>query len=92
MVETIVGETKRQAKERPKDEQPTWTKKKKKKLVPFVVGSYFTHGLSNVICMQIVRSNDNGKFKTCITCQLNFLSIIEVKACWKAMSTHCLKN
>jgi len=36
-----------------------------------VVGSYFTHGPSNVACMQIVTFNSSGRSRTSITCQNN---------------------
>jgi len=48
-------EKKRKAKERYKDEQST--RKQKRKLIPFVVGSYLTHDPSSVTCIQIVKSN-----------------------------------
>jgi hypothetical protein len=51
--------------------QPIRTKKKGRKLVLFMVGSYFTHSPSNVASMQIVKSNNNGRSKTNITCQHN---------------------
>jgi hypothetical protein len=35
--------------------------------------SYFIRNPFNVTCMQIVRSNNNGRFITNITCQNNFL-------------------
>jgi hypothetical protein len=54
--------------------QPSRTKKRKKKtLVPNMVGSYFTF---NVACMQIVRFNINRRPKTNISC---FLFIVKVK-------------
>ncbi len=57
MAGTIIEETKkrqkRRVKERPKDEQPTGTKKRERELVPLVVGSYLTHCPSNLnyICI-----------------------------------------
>jgi hypothetical protein len=95
MVKTIIREAKKAGQKKSKDEQPTWTKnKERRELVLLVVGSYLTHGPSNVTCMQIVRSNNNGKSKTPIICQCqcNFLSTTEAKAHWKAMLTRCLKN
>jgi hypothetical protein len=62
---------KRKAKERPKDAQPAGTKKGEK-LVPLVVGSYLTHCPSNVINMQIMGSNTNGRSRINITRQCNF--------------------
>jgi hypothetical protein len=40
MVGTIIGETKRKAKERPKNAQLKEPKKKGRELVPLVVGNY----------------------------------------------------
>jgi hypothetical protein len=40
--------------------------------VSLMVRSYFTHGSSNVTCMQIVGCNSNGRFRTNITHQCNF--------------------
>jgi hypothetical protein len=62
---------KEKAKERPKDTQPIGTKKGKK-LVPLVVGNYFTHGPYNVTNMQIMGCNNNGRSKISITYQRNF--------------------
>jgi hypothetical protein len=70
MVGTITRKTKKKANERPKDKQPAKTKKRKK-LVPLMVGNYFTHGPSNVTCMQIMKFNTNGRFRTSITYQHN---------------------
>jgi hypothetical protein len=70
MVGTITHKTQGTAKERLKDAQPTKTKEGRE-LVPFMVGSYFTHNPSNVANMQIVRSNINRMFKTCISYQCN---------------------
>jgi hypothetical protein len=72
MSKTIIGETKREGQRKAKKhiacKKP---KKKMEKLIPFVVGSYFTHGPSNVACMQIMRSNSSGRLRTSITCQHN---------------------
>ncbi len=70
---------KRKAKERPKDAQPTRTKKGRE-LVPLVVGSYLTHGPSNVTNMQIMKSNNNGRSKKTSPANVIFLFIVEVKA------------
>jgi hypothetical protein len=70
MAKTITKETKREAKERLKDTQLARTKKGRK-LVPFMVGSYFTHNLFNVANMQIMGSNSNGRSRINITCQHN---------------------
>jgi len=72
MVETITWKIKGKARERPKDTQPTRTKEGKER-VCFVVGSYFTTALLNVTCMQIVRFNNNKKYKTSISHQCNLL-------------------
>jgi hypothetical protein len=70
MVKTITQKTKGKAKERPKDVQPARIKERRE-LVPLVVGSYLTHSLSNVVCIQIMKSNNNRSFKTSISCQCN---------------------
>jgi hypothetical protein len=41
-------------------------------LVLLVVGSYLTHSPSNVVCMQIVRSNRNSRSRTCSPIWLSF--------------------
>ncbi len=69
--EPLQRRQKRKAKERPKDAQPAGTKKGEK-LVPLVVGSYLTHCPSNVINMQIMGSNTNGRSRINITRQCNF--------------------
>jgi hypothetical protein len=76
MARTMVGETKREGQrnaKRPID--------KNKKLVPLVVGNYFTHSLSNVTYMQFVKYNSNERFRTSITYQRNLLFIVKIKAC-----------
>jgi hypothetical protein len=70
MARTITPKTKGKAKERPKDTQPVRTKEGRE-LVPLVVGNYFTHNLSNVICMQIVKFNNNRRSRISIFCQCN---------------------
>jgi len=50
MTRTIIGKTKRKAKERPKDVQPARTKERRK-LVPIVLGSFFTHSPFDVAYM-----------------------------------------
>jgi hypothetical protein len=55
---------------RPKDAQPTRTKERRE-LIPLMVGSYFTHNLSNVTHMQIMTSNSNRKSRTNIFYQCN---------------------
>jgi hypothetical protein len=59
MGKTITRETKKEGQKKPK--RQTTHKKfiKRKKLDPFVVGSYFPHNPSNVACMQIMKSNSN---------------------------------
>jgi hypothetical protein len=70
MVGTITHKTKGKAKERPTNAQTTGTEERRK-LVLLVVGSYLTHSLSNVTYMQIVRSENNNKFRTNISHQSN---------------------
>ncbi len=73
MVETIIRGDK---KGRPKDAQHARTMKKKreKELVPLAIGSYLTHGPSNVSHMQIITSNSNVKFCTCQTLLISTIS------------------
>ncbi len=58
------------AKERPKDALPAKSKERRK-LIPFMVGSYFTHSPYNVANMQVVRSNNNRRSRSNIFCQCN---------------------
>jgi hypothetical protein len=67
MAKTITRETKREGQKMNNLQEP----KKKRELVPFTIGSYFTHGFFNVTCTQIVRSNNNGRSKMRITRQRN---------------------
>ncbi len=69
-LEPFHGRQNEKAKERSKDEHPTRTKKGRG-LVLLMVGSYLTHDPYNVAFTQIVRSNSNGRSKTCITRQCN---------------------
>jgi hypothetical protein len=71
MAETITWKTNGKAKERPKDTQPARIKEGRE-LVPFMIGSYVTHNLSNVVCMQmiplmkpsiLVDLNNDAKFR-----------------------------
>jgi hypothetical protein len=73
MAKTIIGETKKEGQRKAKRRKTCKNQKKRKgrKLVFLMVGSYFTHYPSNVACMQIVKSNSNGRFKTSITLQHN---------------------
>jgi hypothetical protein len=50
MAGTILQKTKGKAKERPTNAQLVGTKERRK-LVPLMGGSYFTHSPSNVACM-----------------------------------------
>jgi hypothetical protein len=72
MARTITHKTKRKAKERLKDKQPTRTKEGRE-LIPLVVRSYFTHNPSNVTYMQIIGFNSNRRSRTNIACQCNLL-------------------
>jgi hypothetical protein len=58
------------ATEKSKDKQCARTKEGKD-LIPLTVGNYFTHNPFNVAFMQIVKSNNNKKSKTSISCQCN---------------------
>jgi hypothetical protein len=70
MAGTIIGETKRKAKKRPKDAQLAGIKKRER--VSLFHGRKLFHP-SNVARMQIVRFNSNGGSRTSITCQRNIL-------------------
>jgi hypothetical protein len=48
-----------------------------RELVPLLAGSYLTHRLSNVACMQMVRSNGNKRPTTSISCQSNLYVYIK---------------
>jgi len=67
MAKTIIGEIKKEGQKMQNPQKP----EKGRELIPLMVGSYFTHDPSNVTCMQIVRSNSNGRSKTNIACQHN---------------------
>ncbi len=67
MDKTITRETKQEGQKANNPQEP----KKRRKLIPFGVGSYFIHDLFNVTCMQIVRCNSNGRSRTHIACQHN---------------------
>jgi hypothetical protein len=72
MVGTIIGEIKKASQRKAKRQTTCMNqRKKKKKLVLLMVEGYFTHDPSNVTCMQVMRSNSNGKSRTCTTCQRN---------------------
>ncbi len=70
MVRTITWKTKRKTKKRPIYVQLVKTKERRK-LVPFVVGSFFIHKGFNVAFMQIVRSKSNKRSKRNISHQNN---------------------
>jgi hypothetical protein len=71
MARTITRETKKESQKKAKRQTTRKNQKKRRKLIPFVVGSYLTHCPSNVTYMQIVKSNNNGRSRTSITCQCN---------------------
>jgi hypothetical protein len=84
MVGIITLKTKGKTKERPKDMQPARTKEGRK-LFPLGEGSYLTHNPSNVTCMQILRCNNNRRFRTNISpTNTIFLSIVQVKKTLKS--------
>jgi hypothetical protein len=66
MAGAIIGETKREGQRKAKRQTACRNQKKGRELVLLVVRSYLTHGPSNATCMQIVRSNKNGRSKTSI--------------------------
>jgi hypothetical protein len=71
MAGTIKEETKKEGQRKAKRLTTGRNQDKGREPVPLLVGSNLTCGLSNVDCMQIVRSNNNGRFRTSITCQCN---------------------
>jgi hypothetical protein len=74
MAGAIIGETKREGQRKAKRQTACRNQKKGRELVLLVVRSYLTHGPSNATCMQIVRSNKNGRSKTSINlCNINTL-------------------
>jgi hypothetical protein len=84
-MEPSQGRQKGKAKERPKDAQLAGTKKRRN----LVVGTYLTHSPSHVACMQIMKSNNNERFRIHITGQNNFPFY---RKGLKIILTHCLKN
>jgi hypothetical protein len=70
MAGTITRETKREGQRKAK-KQTAHENQKKGKIVLVVVGSYLTHGHSNVTYTQIMKSNGNGRSRTNITHQRN---------------------
>ncbi len=69
MAETIPRETKSKGQKTHSPKSP----KRRRELVFLMVGSYLTHNPYNVVSMQIVKSNNNGRSKTSITYQSNFI-------------------
>jgi len=67
----ITWKTFGKAKERPKDVQLKRAKKRRG-LIPFVVGNYLTHSPSNVAYTQIMKFNSNRRSRTNISRQHNF--------------------
>jgi hypothetical protein len=67
MVGNIASETKSEGQRKAKRQTTRMNQTKRKELVPLVVGSFLTHGPSNVAHMQIMRSNNNGRSRTSIT-------------------------
>jgi hypothetical protein len=80
MAETITRETKREGQKKVKRYTTHRNQKKRRELIPFVVGNYLTHGPSTVACMQVVRSNRNGRLEQASPTNVIFLSITKVKA------------
>jgi hypothetical protein len=64
MARTIMWKTKGKAKEKAKTNAHPVGTKEGRELVPLVIGIYLTHSLSNVTCMQIVKSNNNRRSRT----------------------------
>ncbi len=72
MVRTITRETKKEGQRKAK-RHTTYMNKIKSNLILLMIGSHFTHDPSNVTCIQIMKFNSNGRFRTNITCQRNLL-------------------
>ncbi len=89
LIRTITWKTKVKAKERLKDMQ--FVGREGKELILLVVGSYLTHKPFNVVDMQIVKSNNNRRFRTSISHQCNFPFYNKGQRQWKAILTCCLK-
>jgi len=68
---TIKEETKREGQRKAKRCTTHRNQEKGKELVPLVVGGNLTHDPFTVTCMQIMKSNSNGRSRTSITCQCN---------------------
>jgi hypothetical protein len=73
MVRTIKEETKREGQINAKRCMACRNQEKGRELVLLVVGSYLSHNPSIVACMQIMRFNNNGRFRTNIIHQCNLL-------------------
>jgi hypothetical protein len=71
IVRTITRETKRGGQRKAKGCITYKNQKKRRELIPLVVGTYLTHNPYNVTYMQIMKSNNNGRSKTNITQQHN---------------------
>jgi hypothetical protein len=71
MARTITKETKKEGQGKAKRRTTQKNKKKRRELVPLMVGSYLTHNGFNVVNMQIMGSNSNGGSKISITRQCN---------------------
>ncbi len=91
MVRTVTRKTKRKAKERPTYAQPIGTKEGRK-LVPLVVGSYFTHNPFNVTCMELWDLKIIGGLKQTSYAKAIFFSIAKAKTCWKVILICSMKN
>ncbi len=81
MAKTIKEETKKDGQRKVKRHTTCMNQEKGKELVLLMVGGNFTHGPFNVACMQIMKFNNNERFRTSIICQHNLLFIGETKAC-----------
>jgi hypothetical protein len=83
---TIPGETKREGQRKAKRRIACGNQEKRRKLM---VGTYSTHSPSHVACMQIMKSNNNERFRIHITHQNNFPFY---RKGLKTILTHYLKN
>ncbi len=67
-------------------------KRKRKKLVPLMVGSYFTHGPSMSLACKLWDLIVMGGLEQTSFANTIFLSITEVETHWRVILTHYLKS
>jgi hypothetical protein len=80
MAGTITRETKREGQKKAKRQTTRKNQKKGRKLIPFVVGSYFTHSPSNVASCKSRNLIIMGGLEQPSLANAIFLSMVEAKA------------